>query len=226
MLCIIPARKGSKRLKNKNLRMLGGLYLYEWTFNIAKDFFTHVVVTSDDDRILNVAEHFYNFNTIKRPHKLCEDFSTESEFITHTLRNFSDPLRCITDEIVILYPTVPFRTSLTMEKILGQWKSHRNAYNSLRTVKPVSEHPYKMFEINDNELYNPFSNSTCLKQDYTAPTQSFDPYYIQVPYLYIYKVGKVKEPILPYLITDPKEGLDINTQEDWWLAEKYADSTT
>ena len=59
-LCIIPARLGSQRLKNKNMKMIGGKPLIFWTISLAIKckFFSKVVVSTDSDKIKKYCKKF------------------------------------------------------------------------------------------------------------------------------------------------------------------------
>ena len=69
LLCIIPARKNSKRLKNKNILKLNGKLLIEWTIILATkiNFFKKIIISTDDSKILNLKKKYSNVSFIQRP---------------------------------------------------------------------------------------------------------------------------------------------------------------
>ena len=85
MMAIIHARGGSKGLPRKNLRPLGGLPLIAWTIKAAKEspLIDLVVVTSDDQEILDIATNFGADLVIKRPQHLATDDATTSDAVKH-----------------------------------------------------------------------------------------------------------------------------------------------
>ncbi len=105
IVCMIPARAGSKRIKNKNLRDLGGIPMMAHAIRAAKqaDCFDEIYVNSECDLIGQVAENeavrFY-----KRPEHLASDEATNDQFMEDFM-NFVD---C--DYVVQLLPTSPFIT--------------------------------------------------------------------------------------------------------------------
>lgn len=105
-MAIIPARGGSKRLDRKNVRPLRGKPLIAWTIEAAvrSQFVDHVLVTSEDDEILSVAEAF-GASTLKRPKGLAEDHTSTIEVLKHALRKSAKY-----DFVVLLQPTSPLRT--------------------------------------------------------------------------------------------------------------------
>lgn len=108
VLCIVPARGGSKRLPGKNLTDLGGKPLLTWTLEVARQsgIFNHVVVTSDDDDILQVADDFWGSKIgWKRQADLARDDTPMLPVVYNIHQHFHCPV------VVTLQPTSPFRTA-------------------------------------------------------------------------------------------------------------------
>ena len=113
-LAIVPARGGSKRLPRKNILNLAGKPLIAWTIETAlkSQYIDKVVVSSDDDEILNVAEK-YGSDTIKRPDELASDTATSFDAIKHTIENIESY-----DYVILLQPTSPLRTEEHIDKAI------------------------------------------------------------------------------------------------------------
>ena len=105
-LAVVPARGGSKRLPNKNIKELGGLPLVSWSIDAAKQsrYVDSVVVTSDDLSILSIATK-ENVNVIKRPTHLAGDKSKTVDVLLHALEKTPDSF----DYLILLQPTSPLR---------------------------------------------------------------------------------------------------------------------
>ena len=75
ILGIIPARAGSKGIKNKNISLLGGLPLIAWSICAANNsrYIDDFVVTSDSQKIINISKKFNAKKIIKRPINLSDD---------------------------------------------------------------------------------------------------------------------------------------------------------
>lgn len=122
-IIIIPARKGSKRLKNKNLKILGGKPLIEHTIEYALKNFNkeQIWVNSDSNKILEISKKF-KINTYKRNKELATDKSLTSEVIFDQVYNIYKKVNF--EYVIILQPTSPFRPvnliSNAMEKINSQ----------------------------------------------------------------------------------------------------------
>ena len=82
ILCLIPARGGSKGIKNKNLVKLKGKPLLYWTLKIAKqiDFFDKIVVSTDSKKIQRYAEDNNVSAPFLRPKNISKDESCLSSF--------------------------------------------------------------------------------------------------------------------------------------------------
>lgn len=106
-LAIVPARGGSKRLPRKNVLDLAGKPLILWTIEAAIqcEYIDKIVISSDDDEILAVAEA-YDTTPLKRPRKLASDTATTFDAIEHAIRHHEG-----FDYIVLLQATSPLRTA-------------------------------------------------------------------------------------------------------------------
>ena len=84
MICVIPARGGSKRIPRKNIVDFLGAPLISYSVRAALDSgaFERVIVSSDDDEILGVAADF-GARTLKRPDEISGDFATTADVINH-----------------------------------------------------------------------------------------------------------------------------------------------
>jgi CMP-N-acetylneuraminic acid synthetase len=111
-LAIIPARGGSKRLPRKNILNLGGKPLIGWSIEAAlgSRYIDKIVVTSDDDNILKIAEQ-YHVKIIKRPPKLASDTALTYDVVKHTIETIQKKY----DYIVLLQPTSPLRNNLHID---------------------------------------------------------------------------------------------------------------
>lgn len=88
---IIPARKGSKRLKNKNIKKIWGKPMLYWSILAAKrsQYVRHIFVSSESDEILNISKK-YGAKVIKRPSKLSKDNIFKMSVVRHAVENMKD----------------------------------------------------------------------------------------------------------------------------------------
>ena len=112
-IIIIPARGGSKRIKNKNLIKIGNLSLIEKTIIHALNsaFKEHVYISTDCNKIKYVCEK-YPIKVIKRPAKLANDFSSSEDALLHVLENINE----VPEYVIFLQCTSPFREKKDIDR--------------------------------------------------------------------------------------------------------------
>lgn len=112
LLCVIPARSGSKRLKNKNTAPFMGRPLVCWTIDVANechDLFDKIILSSDSDAIL---WHAHGFVERKhRPRDLASDSATMRDVAILSLLTEEKYRGERFDGVCILPPTAPLRTA-------------------------------------------------------------------------------------------------------------------
>lgn len=106
ILAVILARGGSKRLPRKNVIPLCKKPLISWSIEAAlkSKYIDKIVISSDDDEILNISNHFKKATSIKRPSELATDQSTSFDALKHVLKIFKGY-----EYIILLQPTSPLR---------------------------------------------------------------------------------------------------------------------
>jgi len=216
-LCIIPARKGSKRLENKNMALLNGKPLVEYAIEVAVEskLFALVIVSSDSREILELAyEHFHGglVQPHKRPSGLAGDdieIKTVCRFILETYRP------C--EEFCLLQPSNPFRTA---EDIKSAYKLLMDTdANYVMSVKPYSHPPQWALSIQDKYI-KPYWDKETIKQ-----SQDLEPLYVcdggiifakVKAFLGEFNLGFYGSKAMPYFL---KQSVDIDTAEDLAYAE-------
>ena len=85
-ICIIPARSGSRRIKNKNIKSFFGKPIIYWVIKAAKESkcFDKILVSSNNKRILNIANK-YGASTLKRSKKLSNDHVSIHDVIQNVI---------------------------------------------------------------------------------------------------------------------------------------------
>lgn len=141
-LALIPARAGSKGIKNKNLALLGNKPLLYYTIKVAKEAhcIDEIVVSSDGEQILEYA-HSQGVNILKRPLEIAGDNTQTSEVVAHTIEHYTNYT-----EIILLQATSPFRTCTDIESAYRIFKS-KNA-NALISVNVIDNKILKAFITN------------------------------------------------------------------------------
>ena len=138
ILCIIPARSGSKGIKNKNIKSFKDKPLLAWSIEQAKKCNyaeqIKIVVSTDSNEYASIAKEFGAEVPFLRPVEISDDHSTDQEFINHTIDWYNKNQDYQPDIILQLRPTQPCRKISDINKCLDIFIANFNQYDSLRTV--------------------------------------------------------------------------------------------
>jgi CMP-N,N'-diacetyllegionaminic acid synthase len=224
ILALVPARGGSQRIKEKNIQLLGGKPLISYTIEAAlkSRYLDRVLVSTDSEAIAEVARQCGADVPFLRPAGISGASATEFEFHSHAL-NWVRTHEGINPEWILnLYPTTPFRKSSTIDRAIELALQHPTA-DALRSLRKVSEHPYKMWEIS-GEFAAPYEASAD-RNIHTAAYHTLPPVYIQNASIYMVRSRVIDEfrstigdRTVALEMTD-EESVDINSPIDFEFAE-------
>ena len=151
ILGIIPARGGSKGVPGKNIRLLSGKPLLQYTSEIALEtqYLTAVILSSDDRQIITVAKNLGIQVPFIRPLALAEDQTPTIDVIIHALKWFENQA-IFFDAVCLLQVTSPFRTVEFLNKAIKKFIS--SGCDSLVSVQKVPHeyNPHWTFEVNSD----------------------------------------------------------------------------
>jgi CMP-N,N'-diacetyllegionaminic acid synthase len=226
-VALIPARSGSKRVPNKNIKPLGGHPMLAYTVRAAIDsgVFDAVICATDSVAYANVARHYGAEVPFLRSAEISGDRSPDIEWVVWMLKQLQTQGRDF-QVFSILRPTSPFRLPETIQRAWQVFSADSKA-DSLRAIQKCKQHPGKMWVVRGERMLPvmPFSNVT-------TPWHSSQ--YAALPEIYaqdaslefalshiaIERNTIAGEAIIPF-ISRGLEGFDINEAEDWLLAEHY-----
>lgn len=225
IIALIPARAGSKRVRNKNIRPLAGHPLIAYTITAALEsgVFDEVIVSTDSGEYADIARHYGAEIPFLRPAEFAGDLSPDIEWIEYTLQHLATEGRSY-DCFSILRPTSPFRQPETIRRA---WKEflQEEGVDSLRAVEKCRQHPGKMWVVRGRRMTPLLPLSPPEQPWHSSQYQSLPEVYVQNASLEIAWTRVVFEEhtiagnvLMPFL-TEGFEGFDINRQEDWWYAE-------
>src|SRR3972149_628750 len=120
ILAFIPARAGSKRVPNKNIKPLNCKPLIVYTIEAAirTRHINRVVVSTNSSEIAEIAERYAAEVPFLRPEEISNSDSTEMEYFEHALDWFAENESYIPDLIVLLYPTSPLRKTESIDSAI------------------------------------------------------------------------------------------------------------
>ena len=182
ILCIIPARAGSKGVPKKNIKLLGGYPLLSYSIAAAKvsKKITRVIVTTDSQEMADISSSFGAQTPFLRPSEFANDKAIDIDYISHALQWLEKNEDYIPDMVVLLRPTTPFRDPIYIDRAIDELINNKTA-TSLRSSHPAPESPFKWFYIKD-EFYTTISSEYSL-EDTGQPRQSFPLAYIPNGYV-------------------------------------------
>jgi len=229
ILCLIPARSGSKGVPNKNIKLLGNKPLLAWSIEQAlaskRVANMRIIVSTDSEEYQKIAQKWGAEVPFLRPAKISQDLSTDYEFIKHALDWLELNENYIPDIILQLRPTQPCRKVEDIDKCLDIFIKNISEYDSLRSVIEFEKSPYKMYTIDDNILIPFYREVEGIKEPYNECRQKLPKTYLHNGYIDIFKTSIFKDKtisghkIYPYLM-NKFDTIDIDTLDDWNKCEK------
>lgn len=178
ILCVIPARGGSKSIPRKNISLLNGRPLIDYSIKYANKcpIINKVIVSTDDREIANIALNCGAEIPFMRPDYIATDATQDYPVIKHALDYF-DSIKEYYDIFVLLRPTSPLRPDGLIEKALEIIKQNPSA-SSVRSVAVATEHPYRMWVKNGKSIQG-LLESNELNEPYNLPRQILPEYFFQ-----------------------------------------------
>jgi len=148
ILVVIPARSGSKGLINKNIKLLNGKPLINYSIEVAKEVFDNkdICFSSDSQEYINIAEK----TGIKVPFIRALSLATDSTSTREVILNcvaFYEQKNIFYDAVLLLQVTSPFRTKKHLNEVINLYKKE---YDMIVSVKETDSNPYYVLaEEND-----------------------------------------------------------------------------
>jgi len=166
ILAIIPARSGSKRIKNKNLKLINGKPLIYYTIEFAlknNKYIDEIFVSTDSKKISSYSNKIRKkLSPLLRPKEISAHNSSDLGFVLHALEYFKKEKNIEFDIIVILRPTTPIRNQdLFIDCLKSMIKFNASSVRSSKQVK--HNHPYWMYKIKNNKLIEVIKNKNFFK---------------------------------------------------------------
>lgn len=218
ILAIIPARGGSKRLPHKNILKLKDKPLIAWSIESAKNskYIDKLILSSDDEKIIDVAKKFGCEVPFVRPKELAQDETRSIDVVLHTLKTLKESY----DYVILLQPTSPLRTTQNIDEAIEL--CFEKKATSIIGVCEMEHSP-----LWANTLDETMSMENFLDDRYNnSRSQDLPTFYRINGAFYMSKVESVlknetffvKENIFAFLMSQ-EHSVDIDTKLDFVVAE-------
>lgn len=223
ILGLITARGGSKGVPKKNIKLLNGKPLLAYTIEAAKKskFITEIVLSSDDDEIIQTATNLGLNVPFKRPSELAQDTTSSIDVVAHALQ-FFESKGVFFDAVCLLQPTSPFRKEGFIDAAIEKFtKQNTDCLLSVLQV-PHEYNPHWTFVENANGTLNIATG----EKEIIKRRQDLPPAFFRDGSIYITKTQVIKEKhsfygeSISYIESDPTFFCNIDTLKDWELAEE------
>lgn len=222
VLGLIPARGGSKGVPRKNIRLLAGKPLLQYTAEaaLAAHQLSRVVLTTEDAEIAEVGRQCGLDVPFLRPQELAQDFTPTLPVIQHALRwlaNHGDSY----DAVCLLQPTSPLRTAETINGCIDLFYQYdADCVVTMETV-PEKYNPHWVYFKNNQGFMQLSTGET----DPIPRRQALPPAYHREGSVYVTRCAVILDQnslygnkVVGYLLND-SNSINIDTMEDWDRAE-------
>ncbi|NVJ91177.1 MAG: acylneuraminate cytidylyltransferase family protein [Methylocystaceae bacterium] len=226
VLGVIPARGGSTRLPRKNVLPLNGIPLIAYMIKAASACkrLDHVIVSTEDDEIKQIAKKYGADVPFKRPSHLAENYAMDADILLHAIDWFEEHENICFDVVVHLQPTTPFILPETIDKCVASLDNPN--LNSSFAARVASEPPQWMFNTNEEGIASPILGKEITGE--ATHTQLLDKVFLPTGGAYAVRVPILREK--KSLYADPKclvemdwdRAVDIDEDLDLMYAEAVA----
>jgi N-acylneuraminate cytidylyltransferase len=225
-IALIPARSGSKRVPDKNIRPLAGhpLIAYSICAALQSGVFASVVVSTDSEAYARIAREYGAEVPFMRPDEFSGDTSPDIEWVEYTLKRMAEEGRRY-DCFSILRPTSPFRLPETIRRAWAEFCAEEGV-DSLRAVETCGQHPGKMWVIRGRRMlpllpFGPAEQPWHSSQYPSLPLVHVQNASLEIAWSRVVFEGRtIAGHVLMPFLTRGEEGFDVNQPYDWALAEQ------
>jgi len=230
IVALIPARAGSRRVPDKNVRLLGGHPVLAYTICAAQQsgLFAKIIVSTDSPAYATIARYYGAETPFLRPIEMAGDLAPDIDWVEHALLN----LQANGHEYAafsLLRPTSPFRQPETIRRAWEAFQAE-GGVDSLRAVEKCQQHPGKMWVIRGPRMTPLLPLQPADQPWHSTPYQALPEIYVQNASLEIawtrvvFQGRTIAGQVVMPFHTLGYEGFDVNRPTDWHLAETLVQS--
>lgn len=216
VLAIIIARGGSKSIPRKNVLPFRGKPLVAWPIELAKSVkrIERVIVSTDDDEIMAIAEKYGAEIPFKRPASLAQDETETLPVLRHALQYLAEKENYKRDIVALFYPTSPLLKKERVEQALDLFEN--TSCNSVVSVVP----DFGKFWRKGEAGFEFFYPGKRVNRQYHVPLYRENGAIYFNRYHVLMDMNKiVDQENVELLVMDPDENIDIDYPEDFKKAQ-------
>tara|TARA_B100000242_G_C43054510_1_gene493158 strand:+ start:5441 stop:6154 length:714 start_codon:yes stop_codon:yes gene_type:complete len=211
----IPARSGSKTIRNKNLLKINKLPLIAYSIRAALNckLINKVFFSSDSKKYLNLAKSFGCKNLILRDKKFAQDKSSDLDVFKDFINLMIKKNHQLPEFIIHLRPTTPIRKNNIITKAINIFQKKKQKYTALRSISTMSNPSYKTFRIRKQKLCS-ISKVDYDLDKYNLPKEMFEKTYFPNGYVDIFKTKNIFKNYLhgnkvyPFIVNEYNSDID------------------
>jgi N-acylneuraminate cytidylyltransferase/CMP-N,N'-diacetyllegionaminic acid synthase len=220
ILAIIPARGGSKGIKNKNIKPFNGKPLIAYAIAAAQNskLINKIVVSTESEAIAQIAKKLGAEVPFLRPKKLARDNSLVKDAVLHLLKTLKEEYHYQPDYIVLLEPTSPLRLAKDIDNALSLLFSRKaGALVSVYVTEQLLFIKDKLAKLKIVSSKK-FLKSTNRQQ--LPPTYKFDGFvYAVKTEVFLKEKTFLPKGVIGYVNEDRWRTVDLNEPQDFILGE-------
>lgn len=178
ILAVIPARSGSKSVKNKNIRMINGKPMLAYSIEHAKAsrYINRIIVTTDSEEYAAIAREYGAETPFIRPAELATDTALDLDVFRHALTWLKENEDYEPDIVAQLRPTDPFRDAADIDSMI-ELMIEDETVDAVRSIKENEVVPHKMWYLKENGFIEPILKD--IPEAYNMPRQELPKTYYQ-----------------------------------------------
>ena len=218
-IAVIPARGGSKRIPRKNVKDFCGKPMIAWSIDAAKEsgVFDHIIVSTDDAEIAQVAKEYGAELPFMRPKELADDHTATRPVVIHAIE-MAEKLFGKVDYVCCLYATAPFVRAMDLKKGIDLLIAEECDFAFTVTSFPFPiQRAIRIVENGRVEMFNP-EHRNARSQDLEEAYHDAGQFYWGRRQAFIDNIPTFSSASIPIILPRCRVQ-DIDTHEDWDTAE-------
>jgi len=225
VLGIIPARAGSKRVPDKNIRLLNGKPLIQYTIEAAhqSQLLDHLLVSTDSQKYAELCKSLGANVPFLRPDDLAQSSTGDLPVLLHAIDWYEENHSKIVEHVVLLRPTSPFKTGEMIDESIELIR--KNSTDCIRSMTLANgvHHPYWMYRKSEKGHIEPFDPENTTDKFYQS--QLLPPVYRLNGVVDVYNVEAIREnntltfSNMGMIELSEIQSLDIDTEFDFKVCE-------